>query len=117
MSYTPTPGPLSGEQWQPSNGDVGYSFLSDWCGNCARDSAMRDDCAVEDCDDNEKCEIIGASFRGEAVEWRRMPEGEVKCIAFVPAGQPIPAARCTSTSELFNIDGCAACGDTCKSRT
>lgn len=101
MSYIPTPGPLPGEQWTPSNGTVGYSFIADWCGNCERDKAMRDGEPVEECDDNDVCEVIAASFRGEAVEWRRMPDGYVKCIAFVEAGQPIPAPKCPHTGDLF----------------
>lgn len=101
MAYIPTPGPLPGEQWKPSNSDVGHSFLSNECGNCARDKAMREGCDIDECDDNEKCEIIAASFRGEAVEWRRLPTGEVKCIAFVAAGDPIPTPRCAHTPDLF----------------
>jgi hypothetical protein len=31
---------------------------------------MRDGEDQDECDDNELCEIIAASFRGEAVEWR-----------------------------------------------
>ena len=62
---------------------------------------MREGCDFDECDDNEKCEIIGASFRGEAVEWRRMPSGEVKCIAFVDAGKPIPTPRCSKTADMF----------------
>ena len=98
--YTPTPGPLPGEQWIPSNGTVGYSFLEDWCGNCQRDKAMREG-LEEECDDDGRCEILCASFRGEAVEWRRMPDGHVKCIAFVEKGQPIPPERDTHTLDLF----------------
>lgn len=99
--YIPTPGPLPGEQWIPSNGTVGYSFLEGECGNCARDKAMREGVDFDECDDNECCPIIGASFRGEAVEWRRMPDGEIKCIAFVPAGERIPEPRCDRTADLF----------------
>jgi hypothetical protein len=98
--YTPTPGPLPGEQWIPSNGTVGESFLAQECGNCARDKSMREGAPLEECDDNECCPIIAASFRGEAVEWRRI-DGEVKCISFVPAGEPIPGPRCTRTPDLF----------------
>lgn len=93
MDYVPTPGPLPGEQWVPTNGTVGYSFLEYECGTCARDRAMRDD--------DDRCPIIGASFKGEAVEWRRFPDGEVKCIAFVPDGEQTPAPRCSHTSDMF----------------
>jgi hypothetical protein len=101
-TYIPTQGPMPGEQWTPSNSDVGYSFLSQECGNCQRDKAMRDGAPLEECDDNDVCPIIAASFLGEAVEWRRMPDGEIKCIAFVEKGQPIPAPRCDRTADLFD---------------
>ena len=101
MEYVPTPEPLPGKQWVPSNSDDGYSFLSEVCGSCARDKAMREGIPIEDCDDDECCPIIAASFRSEAVEWRRMPDGEVKCIAFVPAGEPIPAPRDDQTLDMF----------------
>lgn len=100
--YIPTPEPLPGKQWVPSNGTEGYSFLEAACGNCARDKSMREGVPVEECDDNECCPIIGASFRGEAVEWRILPSDELQCIAFVPAGQPIPAPRCDKTVDMFS---------------
>lgn len=94
-----------GEQWKPSNGTEGHSFLESACGNCARDKAMREGVDFDECDDSERCDIIGASFRGEAVEWRLLEGGEVKCMAFVPAGEPIPAPRCPHTNELFADKG------------
>lgn len=101
MSYVPTPGPLPGEQWTPSNGTEGHCFMEMCCCECARDKSMREGAPFDECDDNELCEIIAASFRGEAVEWREMPDGEVKCIAFVPADKPIPIARCDRTLDMF----------------
>lgn len=62
---------------------------------------MREGEPIEECDDNELCEIIEASFRGEAVEWRELPDGEVTCIAFVPAGEQPSAPRCTRTDDMF----------------
>lgn len=56
--------------------------------------------ADEDCDDSELCSILAASFRGEAVEWRRMPDGEVKCLGFVEAGEKEPY-RCDKTADMF----------------
>lgn len=103
MEYIPTPGPLPGEQWIPSNGTVGYSFLENECGNCARDKSMREGAPLDECDDNECCPIIAASFRGEAVEWRSMPDGEVKCIKFVPVGQPIPPEKDERTIDMFAL--------------
>ena len=101
MSYTPTPGQLEGDQYIPSNGIEGECFMEDWCRRCARDRAMREAADFDDCDDNELCEIIGAAFRGEAVEWRELPDGATKCIAFVPAGESVPPPRCERTQELF----------------
>jgi hypothetical protein len=102
MTYEPTPGLLPGEQYKPSNSDEGYGFIAEFCQQCARDKSCREGCDIDDCDDNEKCEILGASFRGEAVEWRELEGNEVTCIAFVPAGEPIPAPRCPHTADLFS---------------
>lgn len=103
MSYIPTPGPLPGVQYTPSNGTEGHAFLESWCGQCQRDKSMREGVDVDECDDNEKCEIIAASFRGEAVEWRDLGEREV-CIAFVQAGERIPEPRCPNTIDMFGGD-------------
>lgn len=101
MSYVPTPGPLPGEQWTPSNSDQGYGFIEDWCGKCQRDRSAREGVDLDECDDNEKCEILGASFRGEAVEWRELEDGQTVCIQFVQAGDPVPAPRCEATTDMF----------------
>jgi hypothetical protein len=101
MAYCPTPGPLPGEQWIPSNATEGGLILCSLCSKCARDKAMREGEDFDECDDNELCEIIAASFRGQAVEWREMPDGEVTCIAFVPHGEAIPDPRCTLTRDMF----------------
>jgi hypothetical protein len=94
-------GPHAGQQWTPSNGTIGHSFLEDWCRNCQRDRAMREGLDVDECDDNEKCEILSASFRGEAVEWRRLDDGRCVCLAFVEAGETIPTPRCDHTADMF----------------
>lgn len=108
MSYAPTPGPLPGVQYRPSNSDEGYGFIGAWCCDCARDRSLRDGVELDDCDDDEKCEIVAASFRGEAVEWRRAPGRGVFCIAFIPAGQPVPPPRCAHTLDLFASNGTTA---------
>lgn len=99
--YTPTPGPHEGEQYIPSNGSEGEMFIDDWCRRCARDRSLREGADFDECDDNELCEIVAASFRGEAVEWRELDDGTTKCIAFVPAGERIPAPKCDRTQDLF----------------
>lgn len=103
MSYVPTPGPLPGDQY--ILGRDGYEFIDAHCSKCARDRALREGVDADECDDNELCEIVAASFRGEAVEWRILqagtPEAQSLCTAFVPAGQPIPPPRCGATVDMF----------------
>jgi hypothetical protein len=94
-------GPFPGERYTPANGTEGVMFFDEWCSHCARDKAMREGVEVDECDDNEKCEIIAASFRGEHVEWRELEDGTVKCMAFVAAGEAIPAPRCEHTVDMF----------------
>lgn len=101
MAYEPTKTPMLGEKLWLSNGTEMASFLDSWCSNCARDRAMREGADLDECDDDEVCEIIAAAFRGQAVEWREMPDGETLCVAFVPAGDALPPARCTQTRDLF----------------
>ncbi len=105
--YVPTPGPLPGEQYEPSNGTEGEAFISSWCGNCERDKVCNGTVDQDDAGDDDMCQILGASFRGEAVEWREV-DGKVKCISFVEKGQPIPPARDTATVDMFGgVEGSA----------
>lgn len=101
MTYIPTPGPLPGQQFTPSNSGEGCLILEDYCTLCARDRAMREGMDVADCDDDELCEIIAAAFRGQAAEWRELDTGELVCIAYVEMGEPVPAARYAYTIDLF----------------
>lgn len=78
--------PLPGEQWTPSNGTVGYSFVAHVCGECEHD---RDG----------ECPILARSFRGEAVEWRSTDEGQF-CMAYTPTGEAIPEQPCPHTMAL-----------------
>lgn len=94
---------LPGVQWIPSNGTVGHAFIEGECSRCAKDAPTNGSKPYEACDDSELCQIIAASFRGEAVEWRRMPNGEVKCLAFVELGTDAPA-RCDKTQDMFEGD-------------
>ncbi|MDF3821679.1 hypothetical protein P3G55_17375 [Leptospira sp. 96542] len=91
----------AGEPYRPSNGSEGELFMGAWCAACQRDKAFREGEQLDGCDDNEVCAIIGASFRGEAKEWVYGADGQPKCTAFVPAGQPIPAPRCDKTPDMF----------------
>lgn len=80
------PDVLPGEQWKPSNGTVGYSFVAHVCGDCERN---RDD----------DCDILSRSFRGEAVEWRSTDEGQF-CMAYAPLGERLPEPPCPHTASL-----------------
>lgn len=92
-----------GEQYTPSNGTEGEAFHAFWCCRCARDNESNGICHAEGRDpvDDDWCPILGASFRGEAVEWRRLETGRTTCMAFVPLGEPIPAPRCGHTQDMF----------------
>lgn len=100
MSGTP-------EKYRPSNGTAGEAFISSWCGTCARDKALRDGCDIEECDDNERCDIVGRTMTYHIdnpeypVEWRYDASGRPVCTAYIPAGLPIPAPHCAHTRELF----------------
>jgi hypothetical protein len=106
LEYVPTPGPLPGVQWEPSNGTCGHTFIAEWCGQCARDLEVNGTCqrGGRDAVDGDWCPILGASFMGAAVEWREMPDGEVKCTAFVPLGAAIPTPKCSHTPDMFDVE-------------
>lgn len=94
---------LPGEQWTPSNRTIADSFISDNCNLCGRDEAARQAFEFDRFDEFDVCEILAAGYLGEAVEWRHLPTGEVKCLAFISADQPIPALRCNKTIDMFEI--------------
>lgn len=98
----------SGEKYRPSNGTEGDCFFAAWCRRCARDAAMREGADIDQCDDNERCEIIGNSMAFDIgdpeypVEWQYGKDGQPCCTAFVHAGDPVPAPRCAHTQDLFS---------------
>lgn len=87
------------KQYQPSNGTEGAMFINAWCRRCQRDKAMREGADFDECDDNELCEIIAASFRGQVKEWIEDDSGP-RCTAFVEAGNVVPEVD-TLTGDLF----------------
>lgn len=95
----------AGQKYQPSNGTEGECFHAAWCCECARDLAMSEGMPIEECDDNQKCDILGRSFLGidhpqYPTEWQYGKDGQPCCTAFVPAGQPIPVPD-LHTRDLF----------------
>lgn len=83
----------------PSNSTEFCEFSDDWCRHCARDKAMREGDPIDECDDNERCEILTAAFFGQIKEWVEDADGP-RCTAFVPAGEKIPEID-TNTIPLF----------------
>lgn len=84
----------------PSSGTEGHCFMEAWCCHCARDKAMREGADLDDCDDDEKCDIIANSFIGPVPEWIYDERHVPKCTAFVEADSPIPVVD-THTLPLF----------------
>ena len=97
-----------GDKYQPSNDTEGHVFWADWCCKCQRDKAMREGCDIDECDDNERCDIIADtmcySVEDEKYpkEWTYDKHGNPCCIAFVPAGDAIPEPRCEHTLDMFS---------------
>lgn len=97
--YVPMKGPLKGEQYVPSNGTDGYAFIESWCTQCGRDKPCSEGKNFDECADDEVCEILAASFRGEAVEWRQLEDGSVTCLGFTIEEPGTP--RCANTVDMF----------------
>lgn len=70
--------------------------MNAWCRHCERDKAMREGLNVDECDDNELCQIIPMTMAFNIEdpkyprEWCYDAEGRPQCTAFVQAGHPIP---------------------------
>ena len=87
--------------YRPSNGTEGGSFMCDWCCKCERDRKYQ-----EDEDKGEPCDILSRTFVFDIddpeypVEWI-YKDGQPTCTAFIPAGDAVPAPRCTRTEDMF----------------
>lgn len=97
--YIPMKGPLPGIQYYPSNASDGCYFIERFCTHCSRDKPCSEGKQFDACTDDEVCEILAASFRGEAVEWRRLDDGSTTCIAYT--GLPVGTPRCAHTIDMF----------------
>ncbi|PKO49044.1 MAG: hypothetical protein CVU31_02685 [Betaproteobacteria bacterium HGW-Betaproteobacteria-4] len=97
----------AGEKYRPSNGTEGDLFFAAWCGKCQRDKAMREGCAIEECDDSERCDLIASTMMfdidepGYPTEWQYDKTGQPSCTAYIPAGDLLPPQRCEHTQDLF----------------
>lgn len=96
----------AGQKYRPGNGTEGELFISSWCGQCERDHGMMKGLPLEECDDNQICDIIARSFAHSLndaeypTEWQYGADGQPRCHAFVEAGQPIPV-KDDCTLDLF----------------
>ena len=90
---------MSDDLYLPANGTEGAIFFEEWCTRCSKDKAMREGANIEDCDDNEVCPIIAASFRGPVQEWIEDDKGP-RCTSFVEWPQPITFVDAL-TKDLF----------------
>lgn len=97
----------AGEKYRPSNGTEGNLFFAAWCCKCQRDKSMREGANIDECDDNERCDIIADTLLYKTSDpeyptaWQYGRDGQPCCTQFVPAGEPVPEHRCTNTMELF----------------
>lgn len=105
----------AGKPYRPCNGGEGEHFISSWCGSCERDHGMLKGLPLEECDDNQICEIVGRTYMlkvddpGYPAEWQYGKDGQPMCTAFWPAGNPLPAPKDELTADMF--DGAAMKGD------
>lgn len=111
-SFAETLKARAGEKYRPSNGAEGEVFFDAWCCQCARDKAMREGADIDECDDNERCDIIANTFAFDVSdtrypsEWQYSKDGQPMCTAFVEAGQPVPI-KDEHTADLFAEGGSA----------
>jgi hypothetical protein len=115
----------AGKKYRPCNGSEGELFIGTWCGTCERDHGMLKGLPLEECDDNQVCDIIARTFTYSVdepeypAEWKYGKDGQPRCTAYVPEGQPIPAKddrtldMFSDTGKLAELDGqCGDCGGT-----
>lgn len=97
---------MSTEKYRPSCNDEADGFFISWCQQCARDKAMREGISVDECDANERCDLIANAFMCDIedplypVEWI-YKDGRPTCTAFIPAGEKVPERRCAQTIDMF----------------
>lgn len=97
----------AGQPYRPGNGTEGELFIDSWCAQCERDHGMMAGLPLEECDDNQICRIIADTYLFAVTdpkypkEWQYGQDGQPRCTAHVPKGQPIPAPRDEQTIDLF----------------
>ena len=97
----------AGEKYRPANGYEGEIFFSFWCRHCQRDKAMREGYDINDCYDDEKCDILRNSMEFNVDEddyphqWTYGLDGQPCCTSFIPAGTMPTVFRDPLTIDMF----------------
>ena len=79
---------MMAEKYRPSNGTAGIAFDDQWCSNCERDRAWRED------DKNDPCQILSNTMIYNVddpeypAEWIYGADGRPCCTAFVKIKDP-----------------------------
>jgi len=100
----------AGQKYQPSNGTEGEIFIDAWCSHCARDKALSEGLPIEECDDDQLCKIVAHTMAFDVDdsryphEWQYGKDGQPCCTAFVHAGDQIPPAKDTHTTDMFTTE-------------
>jgi hypothetical protein len=99
----------AGKKYRPGNGIEGAVFTESWCAECERDHGMMAGLPLEECDDNQICDLIGLTYLHQVdhpdypSQWQYGKDGQPRCTDFIPKGQPIPA-KDKLTGDLFDVD-------------
>ncbi len=99
--YASSKGLANMEPYRPSNGTQGADFEDQWCSQCARDAAFRDNP-----DSGDGCPIVAATFVYDITdpeypkEWVYGRDGQPKCTAFTT--DPKCPTRCDETIDMFD---------------
>lgn len=97
----------AGAKYRPGNGTEGALFMEGWCCQCERDHGMMAGLPLEDCDDNQVCELIGMTYMlavdhpDYPAAWQYGADGQPRCTEFVEKGQPIPV-KDDYTVDMFS---------------
>lgn len=100
----------AGQKYRPSNGTEGEIFMGNWCCKCQRDKSMREGADFDECDDDERCDLIANTMCYDVEddeypkEWTYGNDGQPCCTAFVPVGEQIPPPRDELTIDMFEVE-------------
>ena len=62
--------------WHPENGGEHLAFLETRCVNCRRDANLSRGKPLDECREDELCDINRRSYFGPVEEWRELNDGK-----------------------------------------